>query len=245
MGPNDGARQMANEGAKADDARTARPSAERSLRPDDELPKIHVRPATDADTAPAAALHSSQIAEGFLSFLGPRFLEHLYRRIICSSTSFLSIAEGDRRPVGFIAGSTDLAGLYRAFLLWDGVPAALAAGRRLVSSPRRAWETLTRGPSTKARSNEAAELLAVAVDPDWRGRGAGRLLVEAFLEEAGRRGHGSARVVVAAHNRPAIAMYEDTGFVPVERFELHAGTPSLVMTCDEAQVAARKGESPT
>jgi ribosomal-protein-alanine N-acetyltransferase len=72
-------------------------------------------------------------------------------------------------------------------------------------------------------------LLAVAVDPAVRGRGAGTLLVNGFLVEIGRRRQDAAHVVVAADNETAIALYRRAGFRTVERFELHTGTESLLM----------------
>jgi ribosomal protein S18 acetylase RimI-like enzyme len=69
----------------------------------------------------------------------------------------------------------------------------------------------------------------VAVDPAWQGRGAARLLVASFLDEAAARGCQAAHVVVGADNAPAISLYEGAGFMTTERFELHPGTESLLM----------------
>ncbi len=62
--------------------------------------------------------------------------------------------------------------------------AAVASGGRLLRSWRQVMETLRHGTGS---AGEGAELLAVAVDPSARGRGAGTLLVEGFLTEVGRR----------------------------------------------------------
>jgi ribosomal protein S18 acetylase RimI-like enzyme len=186
---------------------------------------IVLRSGTVGDSSAAASLHAGQIGEGFLTFLGPRFLRRLYRRVTVVPGSFLLIVEDDGSTVGFLAGSTDVAALYRAFVWRDGVAAALACGWPLLRSWRRVIETLRHG----TRSAKGAELLAVAVDPVVRGRGAGTLLVEGFLAEMGRRNQDTAHVVVAAGNETAIALYRRTGFDPVERFELHPGTESLIM----------------
>ena len=70
-------------------------------------------------------------------------------------------------------------------------------------------ETLRHGT---VDAGQGAELLAVAVDPVARGRGAGTLLVEGFLAEIGRRNQDAAYVVVAADNDTAIALYRRAGF---------------------------------
>ncbi len=185
-----------------------------------------LRTGRDGDAATAATLHAGQISEGFLTFLGPGFLRRLYRRIVLTPDSFLLVLEDEGAPVGFIAGSTDVAALYRAFVWRDGVAAALPAGARLLRSWRQVMETLRHGT---ASAGEGAELLAVAVDPAARGRGAGTLLVQGFLAEIGRRGFDAAHVVVAADNETAVALYRRAGFHTVERFELHAGVASCVM----------------
>jgi ribosomal protein S18 acetylase RimI-like enzyme len=185
-----------------------------------------LRTGTDVDAATAAALHAGQIREGFLTFLGPAFLRRLYRRVARTPDSFLLVVTDDTVPVGFLAGSTDVASLYRSFLWRDGAVAALASSGRLLRSGRRVVETLRHGTGGAA---EGAELLAVAVDARAQGRGAGALLVEGFLAEMDRRGQDAAHVVVAAGNETAVALYRRAGFQPVQRFALHAGTESLLM----------------
>jgi ribosomal protein S18 acetylase RimI-like enzyme len=185
-----------------------------------------LRAGTDADAGTAAALHAGRIREGFLSFLGPAFLRRLYRRVARTPDSFLLIACDETTTVGFLAGSTDVGSLYRAFLWRDGPAAALASCGRLLRSGRRVIETLRHGTGG---APEGAELLAVAVDARVQGRGAGTLLVTGFLAEMEKRGQEVAHVVVAADNETAIALYRRAGFHPVERFALHAGTESLLM----------------
>jgi len=185
-----------------------------------------LRSGTIADASAAAALHAGQISEGFLSFLGPAFLRRLYRRIVRSRESFLLIVEDEATVVGFLAGCTDVAALYRAFLWRDGPLAALECSGRLLRSWRRAIETLRHGTEG---GGKGAELLAIAVDPAAQGRGAGALLVRGFLSEIQQRGQDAAHVVVAAGNDRAIALYQRAGFLPVERFALHAGAESVLM----------------
>ena len=72
-------------------------------------------------------------------------------------------------------------------------------------------------------------MLAIAVDPAVRGRGAGTFLVDGFLGEIERRRQEAAHVVVGADNQTAIALYRRAGFRTAERFELHPGTESLLM----------------
>jgi ribosomal protein S18 acetylase RimI-like enzyme len=189
---------------------------------------VNVRVGTEADVSFAAAMHASEISEGFLPTLGPAFLERLYRRIVRSPHSFLLVADAGGVPVGFVAGSEDVGALYRAFLLRDGVAATLRALPQVVRSARRVVETL-RYPAGGTDLPDA-ELLAVAVAPESRGRGTGHMLVEALTAELGRRRVEGVRVVVGADNAGAVRLYEACGFRPATRIEVHKGTASQVLT---------------
>ena len=191
-----------------------------------------VRRAQRADEAVAAQLHAAQIAEGFLSFLGPSFLRRLYHRIDRSPTSFLLVADDGGAVIGFVAGSTDVAGLYRSFAWRDGLTAALPVAGRLLRSWRRVLETVRHPSSGAAQRGRGAELLAIAVGPGHQGRGVGRMLVTAFFDEVDRRGLQAAYVVVGADNERAVGLYEQAGFVAAARFELHAGTTSSLLQWD-------------
>ena len=201
-----------------------------------------VRLGREGDAAAAGQLHAEQIAGGFLAFLGPGFLTRLYRRVCRSSGSFLLVADDEAGVVGFVAGSADVPGLYRAFLLRDGLPAAFAALGPLLRGWRRALETLRHGSSEGAGAGRGVELLAISVDPSHQGRGTGGQLVDAFLRRVTDSGAHAAYVVVAADNRRAVALYRRAGFTGRDEFELHAGTTSLVMQWDEELSVAGGGE---
>ena len=196
-----------------------------------------VRPACPEDVARVAELHASAIDEGFLAALGPRFLRRLYHRVLKSPHGFVEVVDdGDDAgaPAGFVAGATDVGRLYREFLRRDGLPAALGSAPRLARSAPRALETLrygTSGAETGPASPGApeAELLALAVEAGHRRRGLGGALIQAFLASAARSGAVSARVVVGADNRGAIARYRAAGFEVARTLEVHAGTSSLVL----------------
>lgn len=59
------------------------------------------------------------------------------------------------------------------------------------------------------------EILNVAVDPLWRGRGVGRELVRRALELGRELGAKTCFLEVAADNNPALNLYRSQGFSPV------------------------------
>jgi ribosomal protein S18 acetylase RimI-like enzyme len=202
-----------------------------------------VRTGTGADAAAAARLHAGQISEGFLASLGPGFLTRLYRRVARSPGSFLIVADEDGDQIGFLAGTLDVGKLYKRFLVRDGAVAAIASAPRLLRAWRRALETLRHGGHQTARGG-SAELLAIAVDPRWRSRGVGALLVESFLGEVRLGGARAAHVVVGASNGPAIALYQRSGFEAAETFELHQGTMSVLMRWPAERAGGQKPDDP-
>lgn len=188
-----------------------------------------VRPARTDDAAAAAALHASEIGEGFLPTLGPAFLRRLYRRLVLDPSSFVLVAEdGGGRVVGFAAVAEDLGRVYRSFAVRDGVVAGIVAAPRLLKGWRKVRETLRYPAATT--DLPPAEVLSVAVAPEARGRGVGRALLAEATAELTRRGVDGARVVTAATNDPALALYRAAGFREAERLEVHAGTASTVLT---------------
>ena len=195
--------------------------------------RLRVRPGTGDDAAVVARMHTAHISTGFLSMLGPRLLTRLYRRVTRADGCFLVVTEFDGKPVGFVAGSMDTRRLLRRFVVLDGPAVVVTTGWSFLRHWRQTLETLSQARSGQATPEAAtdveAELLSVAVDDGFRGAGVGSALTRAFLDEAARRGAGSARVVVGAANHEAIRMYGRCGFATVGHFEHHRGTASVLL----------------
>lgn len=76
----------------------------------------------------------------------------------------------------------------------------------------------------------------IAVRRDAQRRGIGRLLLEALLAEAARRGVRSTLLEVAADNAPAQRLYATYGFEPIgvrRRYYQPSNTDALVMQRNE------------
>ena len=88
------------------------------------------------------------------------------------------------------------------------------------------------GPGSEAagfvlarRAPGEEELLLVAVRPELRGRGIGRHLLGAFVEQA--RVHGAENVFLEMReNNPAEALYRAAGFLPIGRRPAYYRTAS-------------------
>ncbi len=188
---------------------------------------VAVRPATAADAPTMARLHADGISEGFLPSLGPAFLTRLYRRILRTPHAFAFVAGDADAVVGFVAGANDIAALYRSFLIRDGVPAAMSAAPRIVRSLPRVIETLRYPSRPDLPGLPDAEILAVAVARQFHGQGHGRALVDTAVREFERRGVSAIKVVAAADNPAAQALYRSAGFVDEHELRVHAEVASI------------------
>jgi len=72
-------------------------------------------------------------------------------------------------------------------------------------------ETTPVGMSACVRREDFGKIIMVWVDPQYRGSGIGRLLVEKTMAEAGAPSY---RLTVVEGNTPAIRTYERLGFTP-------------------------------
>ncbi len=194
---------------------------------------INVRELVPQDAAQVAALHIQGIPTGFISSLGPDFVEALYKAIARSDHAFGLVAELDGRVVGFVALASHLGRLYRAVLLRNGLRFGFILAGRLFSWKRlrHMLETYGYAYRTSRRDLPAAELLAVAVEEQVRRGGVARDLIHRGLSQGRQRGIQGIKVCVGRDNAAARALYEACGFSLYGPFE-HHGVPSIWYTRD-------------
>src|SRR5215207_5370430 len=68
-----------------------------------------------------------------------------------------------------------------------------------------------------ARRGWTSRIAAMAVAPEARGRGLGKLIMQDALDETVERGDRSVLLEVFEHNTPAVKLYESLGFRPARR----------------------------
>lgn len=87
-----------------------------------------------------------------------------------------------------------------------------------------------RGFAALGISGREAEVLTIAVDPEFRGRGAGRLLLQALMDTASARGVEAVYLDVRSDNAPALGLYAAFGFEKLHvRTGYYADADALVM----------------
>lgn len=191
---------------------------------------VSIRPATTSDSLAIANLHAGMIDSGFLSSLGPSFLDLLYRALISGRYGDVLVAETDNGVVGFVAGTSDTGSFYREFITEHLLQAVVRLAPALTRPRtwRRIWETLRYGSSRDEPVK--AELLSMAVAESARRRGVGRRLVSSLIEKNKERKVRAMKVVVGASNESAIRLYQSCGFGEERVFEVHTGESSRELT---------------
>jgi ribosomal protein S18 acetylase RimI-like enzyme len=127
----------------------------------------------------------------FLSFLGHRFLS-LYYAGICAAPEGIALVYLNTLgfPAGFVAGSSNPRGFYSRLLKRNWLKFALASVGSIIRKPIVICR-IARGllhPGGNPLGDEVAGLFSLGVLPELQGTGTGKLLVQAFLHEAGMRG---------------------------------------------------------
>jgi ribosomal protein S18 acetylase RimI-like enzyme len=157
---------------------------------------IQLRAACFDDVDTIVGVHLSAFPDFFLSRLGFRFLRQLYRVFVTDPDGICLIAEYGSATergsiVGFVAGSSAPAALFRRALRSRGLLFAWSAAGALLRDPvtvaRRLLAAISYRGEQPAMLPSAALLSSLAVAPGARLGGVGRALVNGFCGAARSR----------------------------------------------------------
>lgn len=180
-----------------------------------------------ADVPQVARVHLASFPGFFLSFLGERFLALFYAGVCRSAHGIRFVAVDEQgRPGGFVVGSTDPGGFYSELLRRDWFRFGLASLTALLRKPAILFRLLRalRQPSSSRVERAGAALFSLGVDPRLQGRGSGKRLVGAFLDEARRRGCRTVSLTTdRVGNDPVNSFYRAMGFTVKQQFTTPEG----------------------
>ena len=179
-----------------------------------------------------AELHIANINQGFLSTLGVGFISLMYRAIDEGDDSVLLVAQSDGKVIGFVAGATGMKPIYRRMLrYWPQLFWALLPS---LFSPRRVWRIIEilrysrGGGGSSGATLPAAELLSIAVAPEFRGQRHAENLYQSLCEHFLQRKLPAFKIVVGSALAPAHKFYRRMGAQPAAEVEVHQGSASTV-----------------
>ena len=195
------------------------------------LPKIRViqrvRRAEKADLPSIVAIHQEAFSHFFLTQLGSVFLYRYYELVLRYRAGILVVSEGSDGPEGFACGFADPEEFYalmrrRRWSFALPVLAALVRHPSLCAQIIRGMRAVKRQASQ--RTAQSCELSSIAVSPKAGGRGVGKALVKAFLDEAWSWGADHVTLDTDAEdNETANALYQRAGFQFCRRYEKGKG----------------------
>ena len=168
------------------------------------------------DVDQVVAVHLASFPSFFLSFLGTDFLSLFYSGIISAQEGIAFVYLNDAGIlVGFVAGTKNPRGFYSRLLKRDWFKFALVSINPILHKPSIILRVIRAvlHPSDNPAGDDVAGLFSIGVLPEWQGSGAGKKLVQAFLDEATRRGCKSVFLTTDRDNNDAInAFYKKLGF---------------------------------
>lgn len=181
--------------------------------------------------AQVARIHHDALPADFLPSLGLPFLEKVFFRAALTSEYGKTFVYTDKDKVaGFITIAHDSPAFIRNIFLsnlpqivWTFLTkvllnvALLVESLSLLSSLRDAGEKTTK-----------SEIVLIAVDKEYRGKGIGSELIKEAMSYIRTRGYTCCRVKTLAQNTDAIAVYRKNGFETRRTLTL-AGKKYLIM----------------
>jgi hypothetical protein len=90
------------------------------------------------------------------------------------------------------------------------------------------------GAALIARRGWTSRLAGMAIMPEARKKGVGRVLMDRLIGEARTRGEREMVLEVIEQNAPAVALYERCGFEKIRRLTGHAGNPVVESSAGDA-----------
>lgn len=172
------------------------------------------------------SIHLESFPGFFLSFLGKRFLYHMYSAYCSHKSSALLVAEDSGIPVGFLSFSWNYSNLFKHMLRTRFVPfcwCALFAFFRKPTYFFRLLRALKKSSDVK-RTEAYVELSSIGVKPNNMGQGIGSKLIEELI---GRVDFDKFRYISletdAVNNDAVIHFYEKNGFIKARYFTTEEG----------------------
>jgi ribosomal protein S18 acetylase RimI-like enzyme len=186
--------------------------------------EIIVRPGGLNDVPQTVEVHKVAFPDSFLTILGDRFLDELYRGFLQDESSIYLVAEEDGRQLGVVVGTIEPRGFFKRLLIRRGFMFLCAGLAGLLRNPVRVGQRFLfalvyRGEAPPGLDG-AALLSSIGVVPTCGGRGLGALLVERFCQQATSRGSPSVYLLTdSGANDGANRFYLKCGFSLDSRIE--------------------------
>jgi ribosomal protein S18 acetylase RimI-like enzyme len=170
-----------------------------------------------------AEIHAHALEGDFLPSLGVKFLTVFYQAALGNDMAIGIVALTGDTPIGFVLGSLDMDILFQKVVRNASLQLARAALPAVVRKPGLLLKVAESFlyPRREASLDVKAELVVIAVEPEYRSQGLGQTLVNALNAEFGDRNIRSYKVTVLQSNQGANRFYARLGFQNTGKFKLY------------------------
>lgn len=182
---------------------------------------------TEKDTInDIVSIHLYTFTGFFLTFLGRGFLNLMYRSYAEYNDSGILVAFEEEKPVGFLAYSGDLNGLYKYMIKKRLILFAWYSLGAFFRKPT-VFMRLVRAflkPSESKREEKYVELASIGVAPNVKSKGIGSQLIDALKAQVDFEKYVYITLETdAVNNDGANHFYKKNGFVIEREFETNEG----------------------
>lgn len=182
---------------------------------------------TEKDTInDIVSIHLNTFTGFFLTFMGRGFLNLMYRSYAEYRNSGILVAFEEEKPVGFLAYSGDLSGLYKYMIKKRLIPFAWYSLGAFFRKPT-VFMRLVRAflkPGESKREEKYIELASIGVDPNVKAKGVGSQLIDALKARVDFDKFAYITLETdAINNEGANHFYQKNGFVIEREFETNEG----------------------
>ncbi len=180
-----------------------------------------IRAISKKDSPIIAKIHMQSLSDDFLPSLGVDFLSAFYQGVIGRPKVFGFLDTQKGKISGFVVGTSNMELFFKDTISSNFISLFYHLLLALIKKPsiiKNVAETLfytakDRGP--------VAELVIIAVDNRFRGKGIGKKLVLALEEEMKKRKIKGYKLTVTKRNKAANEFYKSIGFKQFSEFELY------------------------
>jgi GNAT superfamily N-acetyltransferase len=183
-----------------------------------------LRPLSEADIPRVVEIHLQNLKEDFIAGLGRRFLERaVYPTLLHPASGgfgFVQVREG--RVVGFIAGALSTPSWHWVLFSRRGLECWAAALRKSLRGWDHLWSVVRKAPVIIAgpKTRPGGEILFLAIDEPYQGKGLAFGLIGAFLEHCRSSRLSCCSVRTSRANVAARCLFKKFGFRPLREVVL-------------------------
>lgn len=172
------------------------------------------------------SIHLNTFTGFFLTFMGRGFLRLMYRSYAEYKESGILVALEGEKPVGFLAYSGDLSGLYKYMIKKRIVPFAWYSLGAFFRKPAVFMHLIKAflKPGESKREERYVELASIGVDPAVKSKGVGSKLIDALKAQVDFNTYAYITLETdAVDNEGANHFYKKNGFKLEREYETSEG----------------------